>query len=191
MAQLKMYWRAVKQSYPHCPPGISYRTMRETQEDKLAWVELCKNGLLADDAGIDSFVSRMYNQEGFTHDSVFFVEQNQEPIATAAAIIRPNRVMGYLHMVSVAAQMRGKGIGSILNDVVKARFWEYGVPGAYLTTDEWRVPAIKSYLRAGFLPVEYDEGMQQRWIAWLSENSYRNIAMVDEQGNYLLTLLPD
>ena len=39
----------------------------------------------------------------------------------------------------------------------------------YLTTDEWRKPAIKNYLTAGFHPVEYDVGMPERWAGVFAE----------------------
>ena len=189
MAQLKMYWNTVPSAWPQCPPGVSYRTMREDDEaDALAWVALCKNGLLGDDDGIESFAGRMFGQEGFTFDSVYFIEENGVPVATTTAIVRPGGALGYVHMVSVGSESRGKGYGTLLNEIVKARFADAGVRGAYLTTDEWRVAAVRSYLRAEFWPVQYDEGMEARWERWLADNGYRDIPLVDEQGATLQTL---
>ena len=34
---------------------------------------------------------------------------------------------------------------------------------AYLTTDDWRIPAIKSYLRIGFTPDISTEDFKARW----------------------------
>lgn len=182
MAQLKMYWRTKPSAYPQCPPEFSFRTMQKTQEDVAHWVRICKNGLLHENDGAESFAGRMFDQEGFDYDTVFFVEKNGVPVATAAAIVRPGGELGYLHMVSVDNGQRGKGIGTLLNEIVRARFAEKKVKGVYLTTDEWRVPAIKSYLRADFLPVLYDEGMPERWNAWLRDYDYSKIEMVNEDG---------
>jgi mycothiol synthase len=33
----------------------------------------------------------------------------------------------------------------------------------YLLTDDFRLPAIKTYLRLGFVPFLFEEGMEQRW----------------------------
>jgi hypothetical protein len=34
---------------------------------------------------------------------------------------------------------------------------------AFLTTDDWRIPAIKSYIRAGFIPDLSTEDFKARW----------------------------
>ena len=34
---------------------------------------------------------------------------------------------------------------------------------AYLTTDDWRIPAIKSYIRCGFVPDMSTENFKNRW----------------------------
>ncbi len=45
------------------------------------------------------------------------------------------------------------------------------------------MPAVRSYLRAGFFPVEYDEGMPERWEKLLRELNIKNVEMVDINGN--------
>jgi hypothetical protein len=69
--------------------------------------------------------------------------------------------------------------------------WEAGCHGAYLTTDDFRVPAIRSYLRAGFLPVLYQEDMAQRWAAVLQAMGIHNVRALSETGEFLQLLLPD
>lgn len=82
------------------------------------------------------------------------------------------------------------GVGGWLNAIVQADLWRRGCVKAYLTTDEYRVPAIKSYLNAGFLPVEYDVEMEQRWGGLLRFLDRPNVPMVDEDGNVLRILYP-
>ncbi|MPN60531.1 hypothetical protein SDC9_208259 [bioreactor metagenome] len=53
------------------------------------------------------------------------------------------------------------------------------------------MPAVKSYLTAGFLPVEYDEGMTERWEKLLRDFGYSNVEMVDEHGHTVKFLLND
>jgi mycothiol synthase len=38
-----------------------------------------------------------------------------------------------------------------------------------LTTDDWRIPAIKTYLRLGFIPVVVHENQIKRWKDVLHE----------------------
>ena len=75
-----------------------------------------------------------------------------------------------------------------LNQIVKADLWRRGCIRAYLTTDEYRVPAVCSYLTAGFLPVEYDVDMPQRWGGMLGFLGRINVPMVDEEGNVVRIL---
>jgi len=52
----------------------------------------------------------------------------------------------------------------------------------HLTTDDWRIPAIVGYLKAGFHPVLYDEGMEERWRAVCDKLDIHGIEMLDEKG---------
>ena len=51
-----------------------------------------------------------------------------------------------------------------------------------LTTDDWRIPAIVGYLKGGFQPVEYDEGMVERWTKICNDLNMHGIEMLTEQG---------
>lgn len=188
MAQLKMYWAAQPTEFPESYGGFSYRILQNTPQDIAAWVSICKHDFLKEDAGEQAFNDRMLDQDGFTYDSVYLVDYAGEPVATVTAIVRTNGVMGSVHMVAAVPSCRGKGVGKLLIEIAKARLFAAGVTGVDLTTDEFRVPAVRSYLRAGFLPVLYDEGMPQRWEAWLREQGYQNIPMVDEAGKFVMLL---
>lgn len=188
MSQLKMYWKCEKTDFPEFFGSVTYRTYNGSREDRLAWLEICKNGLLNDDVAEDEFDRRFYTREFFTDDDLYLVFDGEKAVATICGIYNPETGIGNVHMVSVSSEARGKGLGKYVNELVKAHLWRDGCRLAYLTTDEWRVPAVKSYLSAGFLPVDYDEGMPERWSKWLSENGYKNITMLDENGDYVATL---
>ena len=66
-------------------------------------------------------------------------------------------------MVACHEQARGKGYGTLLNNVALHTLKNEGMETAYLTTDDWRIPAIKSYLRAGFEPDVSTEDFKTRW----------------------------
>lgn len=188
MVQLKMFWRTEACEYPKQGDVFTYRAYRD-EADIPVWVDICKNGLLSEEDNNGSFEKRMSGEEGFKLSDVFFVEMNGVPVATVTAIPdRENRI-GRVHMVAAKPECRGRGVGAILNEISKARFYECGCIGADLTTDEFRVPAVRSYLRAGFLPVEYDEGMEERWTVWLKEQGYSNIEFIDENGKHIKYLV--
>lgn len=188
MSQLKMYWKCEKTEFPEPYGTITYRTYNGSREDRLAWLNICKNGLVADDADEEEFNSRFYSKEYFTDDDLYLVFDGDNAVATVCGIFDCKTGIGNVHMVSVSTASRGKGLGGYVNQIVKAHLWRDGCCLAYLTTDEWRVPAIKSYLSAGFLPVDYDEDMPRRWEVWLSENGYKNITMLSESGDFAATL---
>ena len=72
---------------------------------------------------------------------------------------------GYLHMVCVLPEHRGKQIGHALNLAALRWFRDRGFKEVWLSTDDWRIPAIKSYLRLGFEPFYPDDSHRERWQA--------------------------
>ena len=72
-------------------------------------------------------------------------------------------------MVAAIPEVRGKKIGHAMLAHALEKLSRDGVEKVYLTTDEWRKPAIKNYLTAGFCPVEYDVGMPERWAGVFAE----------------------
>lgn len=59
---------------------------------------------------------------------------------------------GYVHWVGVAPEARGRRLGERLTALCVAGFAERGLPAAVLETDDFRVPAVRAYLRLGFVP---------------------------------------
>ena len=88
-------------------------------------------------------------------------------------------------MVACHTDARGNKLGEALLARAMAKLKEE-MPGenriTRLTTDDWRLPAIKGYIRAGFLPVLYDDDMEERWRRILGELGFSGIPMVTEDG---------
>ena len=68
-------------------------------------------------------------------------------------------------MVAVLPDHRGRGLGHLLNALVLHRLKSLGYQKAHLKTDDWRLPAIKTYLAAGFHPLNTHESHPERWEA--------------------------
>ena len=181
MAQLKM----------NCLPGTpinevplpeGYSISRyKTETDKLAWCECCKNGLVGDDADEATFDDRITNDPNINiYEDVFFLDHNGEHIGTVTAFYNAEQNFGDMHMVGIRTDYRGKGLAKYLNFITLKHLLPKGVDYIVLTTDEWRKGAVKSYLSGGFLPVEYDEGMEERWAAVLEDYGIDSVQMVNE-----------
>ena len=189
MAQLKMY-RLASAPFEELtlPEGYSF-SLYKNEADGLAWVECCKNGLVGDDATFENFRGSILEHHFCVPEKdCFFLDYHGEHIGTITAVYHPDRNVGEVHMVGLKTEWRGKGLGKYMNNVAVKRLLSDGVRYIYLTTDEWRKGAVKSYLSAGFLPVNYDEGMIERWEAVLAEYGIDECEMLDEDANHYTTL---
>lgn len=90
-------------------------------------------------------------------------------VATASARIDPANFpgQGYVHMVASGLSARGKGYGRSATEAVLALFVAEGITEAVLETDDWRLPALRTYLGMGFVPVIRDHSHYGRWSAIL------------------------
>ena len=66
-------------------------------------------------------------------------------------------------MVGALSEHRGLGLGHLMNTVVLVKLKEQGFGKARLKTDDWRLPAINSYLKAGFDPLNTHISHAERW----------------------------
>jgi mycothiol synthase len=98
--------------------------------------------------------------------------------ATAVAVDNPGELHpagGELGWVAADPKHRGKGLGLAVCAAVTARLIEAGYREIYLKTDDWRLPAIKTYLKLGYEPLLYAGDMAKRWRQvrrQLSSNRY-------------------
>jgi mycothiol synthase len=86
-------------------------------------------------------------------------------LATASERLLPDTYpdAGYLHWVASAPAARGVGLGSLVTLACLAGFAGRGLPRAVLETEDFRVPAVRTYLRLGFVPEYRTEDERMRW----------------------------
>ena len=104
--------------------------------------------------------------------------QAEEPSASAEAEsplyrvgIFQNRPFSYLPedggaeigYVAIRSKDRGKKLGYRLLMHILKEMKRRGIPYAYLRTDSFRLPAIKTYLKCGFSPWAEAENEKARW----------------------------
>jgi len=107
----------------------------------------------------------------FSPEAVKFVCIDDKPVATATAWGEENdETLGVVHMVAVAPEFRGKALGFVVSNAVLHQLKRKGKTAAALLTDDFRLPAIKTYLKLGFEPVIANEEYKNRW-----EQVYRRV----------------
>jgi len=89
-------------------------------------------------------------------------------VATAMATHKPTDLHpfgGELGWVAGDPDHKGRGLGLAVCCAVMRRYLAAGYSHIYLQTDDWRLPAIKTYLKMGFVPFLFDDTMEGRWKA--------------------------
>lgn len=168
-----------------CPiaDGWHIRTFKPGEEQ--VWLEICRHGLVGEEC-TDAWDWAIIARENLVpeRDLFFACREDDVPMATTIGYVRPSGV-GDIHMVACHTDARGNRLGEALLSHAMQKL-KTEMPGdnriTRLTTDDWRLPAIKGYIRAGFLPVLYDEGMEERWKTVLTELGFFGMEMVTEDG---------
>ena len=105
------------------------------------------------------------DQDVFDPEGVFFATYEGTPVGTASAW-RANIdevECGKVHMVGVDTAHAGHKLGKWVSLAVLRYFREHEFICAKLDTDDFRIPALKTYLNLGFLPVYVDSDQAERW----------------------------
>jgi len=144
------------------PEGYALRVFREGDEE--AYLELMHS------AGFDGWTREYLDDlvKKVKPGGIFFVEPagSSQIVATAMGWYRPHEVFPDAHemgWVAAAPPHRGRGLGKVVICAATRALLEQGATTIYLLTDDWRVPAIKSYLRIGYVPFCANPEMKKRW----------------------------
>ena len=190
MRQLKMLRPSSPVTPRALPEGYAFSLYRGTEKEVAAWLELCRSGQLLPDSPPESgvyedwFKIMVVNWDGMDppRDLVFVLDPAGVPIATLAAV-RLSDGQGYIHMVATHPDCRGKGIGHATLALGLTMLEERRCPHTYLTTDDFRLAAIKTSLDAGFRPVLWadpDSDQRARWDAVIAQLGYKPVEYFDE-----------
>lgn len=149
-------------------PGVLLRTFRPGDEHH--WARIM-NECIGDDWTAGACRERLVDRPEFQADGCFFAEVDGTPQGTATAWRHPHldARTGYVHMVGVARAARGRGLGRLVTLAVLHYMRSQGCRRAVLETDDWRIPAVITYLGLGFEPVPSDEEDRRRWAAVLEQ----------------------
>jgi mycothiol synthase len=155
--QLRM-WRPHLEDLPELavPVGYGLRTFRPG--DERAWGDImATEGGIGREWSVERVRERIVERPQFEAEGLFFATSDADggrPVASACAWrTEEEGDMGNVHMVCALPSHRGRGLGRLVTLAVLHRLRERGFRSAELTTDDFRLAAIKSYLGLGFVPI--------------------------------------
>lgn len=190
MKQLKMYLLPENWASDNSiPEGYTIsKYIDETDID--SWVECCSEGRLIDESrGLECFNNTIRDHKYVdVKRDLFFIDYNGKHIGTATGYVSQETMVGHIHMVGVKKEFRGNGLSRIILCAVIDHLWKQNVKYIALETDDFRIGAVKIYFRLGFLPVEYDLGMQDRWEKVLEEANIETAQMLYEDASLFHTI---
>lgn len=190
MLQLKMLRPSAPVTPRLLPKGYTVSMYRGTEEELTAWLDMCFKGQLLPENPPESGNYRDwfkvtvldYADLNPAEDVVFILDPAGAPVASICAV-KHGEEQGYIHMVAAHPDFRGLGIGHAMLafalEKLEARHCTYSI----LTTDDFRLPAIKTYLDAGFRPVlrdDPDSDQRARWDAVIAKLGYEPVEYLTE-----------
>lgn len=145
------------------PSGYHLRTYQDG--DEVHWANIISDSFGGRTRTAQDTQNEITRRDVFVHDGLYFITHQDIPIATACAWRQTvdETDVGYVHMVGVVGEHTGKKLGKWVSLAVLFYFQENGFICSMLDTDDFRIPAIKTYLNLGFIPVYVDETQMQRW----------------------------
>lgn len=161
------------------PDGYRFEHYKGTSDERNDWTEICRHGLIPVN-GDDWFKMSIadYPDLNPERDLFFVVSPEGKRVATSASVCHKDGT-GYIHMVCSLPECRGLGIGHAMLSYALSDISERGYDGTViLTTDDFRLAAIKTYLDAGFRPVLWydpESDMKLRWDNVISQLSYQPV----------------
>lgn len=144
------------------PPGYRLRSYQDG--DAEAWGEIMGEAF-GPYWNTERFRRSFLPHFGFKPERVIFVCREERPVGSASAFAWPGipRDRGYIHMVGVKKEHCGRRLGYWLTLACLRILREQRFVSAMLQTEDFRIPAIKHYLRLGFRPFLVQREQREKW----------------------------
>ena len=145
------------------PIGYGLRSYREGDEEH--WANIISDSFGGRERTAQDTHTEITGRDVFVADGLYFVTYQDIPVGTACAWRQSvdETEVGYVHMVGVLGEHTGHKLGKWVSLAVLYYFRNNGFSCSMLDTDDFRIPAIKTYLNLGFVPVYVDETQPERW----------------------------
>lgn len=184
MKQLKMRRFSAPITPRPLPEGYTYQIgYRGSEEEITQWLDACV-GIIGDNKQRSVFENDILNRTGVCaeEDLIFVLDPSGKRVATIT-VCQTDDGEGLVHMVGAIPESRGLGLGHCIIAKACAMLEERGKKSAMLTTNDFRLPAVKTYLDAGFLPVLWEDpesNMAERWDKVLADLNYPKVEYLPE-----------
>ena len=144
------------------PEGYQIRTYQEG--DDVHWANVISDSFGGERTPEDARRDIM-DRDVFDPEGLYFATYRGTPVGTTCAWKdTPDEIdVGIVHMVGVHSTHTGHKLGRCVTLSVLLYLRDHGFKCAKLGTDDFRLPAIKTYLNLGFLPVYVDVTQPERW----------------------------
>ncbi len=139
------------------PEGFILETHREGYEKE--WENIIESAF-----GMHFDFDFLIKAGDYSPEKVLYLIKDGKPIATTTAVENEAfKGEGWFRMVGVHKNFMGMGAGKKIAVAALNSLRSRGYKTAVLSTDDYRIPAIKLYLSVGFEPVILDESHKERW----------------------------
>jgi mycothiol synthase len=165
--QLQMVWPERLLNAPPIvalSPGYRLRTYRRGDESRFYQIMELAGWPGWNDEKLQPWISRVLPEGWF----LAVHEGSSEIVASAMALhshSEQHPFGGELGWLASDPAHAGRGLGLAVSAAVTARFIGAGYRNIHLYTEDWRLPALKTYLKLGYVPFLFSPEMPERWQA--------------------------
>lgn len=145
------------------PAGYGMRSYLEG--DEVHWARIITDSFGGRERTAQDTRDQITERDVFLPDGFYLATYRGIPVGTACAWtdVLDERDVGNVHMVGVVTEHTGHKLGKWVSLAVLRYLRDNGFKCAKLDTDDFRIPAVKTYLNLGFIPVYVEEGQPERW----------------------------
>ncbi len=165
--QLRMVWPEHLLNNPpavQLPVGYTLRTYKPGDEPRFYKIMELAGWPEWDDERLQPWLAKVIPNGWF----MVLEEQAKTIVATAMGLHNykgHTPFWGNLGWLACDPAHTGHGLGLAVSAAVIARFIEAGYKNIDLYTEDFRLPALKTYLKLGYVPDLYQPEMIKRWAA--------------------------
>jgi mycothiol synthase len=163
--QLQMVWPEHRLATPplvQLPPGYTLRPYQPGDERRFYQVMALAGWPGWNDDLMRPWLARILPEGWF----MAIHTESSQIVATAMAMHSHSELHpfgGELGWVASDPAHAGQGLGLVVSAAVTARLIAAGYRNIHLYTEDWRLPALKTYLKLGYIPFLYTPQMPERW----------------------------
>lgn len=145
------------------PAGFALRAFRP--DDETLWLDLVRESDPLWTGAPDLFVRTFAGEPAERARRLVFLQAPSGTVVGTVAAWFGDTGWGRVHWLMVRPPWRGRGLGRALLGWALRRLRELGHEQAFLITEAGRLPALRLYLSAGFVPDPQSPAEHAAWAA--------------------------